>query len=220
MALSSAPRLLQAGLVVLDAASGRLLRTIALQYNPDSLTRTLQVQASGGGGGEAERSQPLRLKGPAVETLRLEAEIDAADALAEPEAHANVVRHGIAPQLAALESLVQPEVQALLAQQRDAGNGTLEVIAPEAPLVLFVFGAERVVPVRVQEFSITEQAFDPQLNPLRAQVSLVLRVLGTDDLGHTHRGTSIFLGHLRRREALAGKTGTAQLSQLGLQSLP
>ena len=220
MALSSSPRLHQAGLIVLDAASGRLLRTIALQYNPDSLTRTLQVQSAGGAGGDAERSQPLRLKGPAVETLRLEAEIDATDGLEQPDRNANVVRFGIAPQLAALESLVNPDVQTLLAQYREAASGTLEVIPPEAPLVLFVWGPERVVPVRVSEFSITEQAFDPQLNPMRAQVSLVLRVLSSDDLGHTHRGGGIFLDHLRRREALAGKTSTAQLSQLGLQSLP
>ena len=72
------PRLLKGGLVQVDPESARVLRVIALQYNPDTLTRTLQVQASGEGG---DRSQALRLKGAAVETIKLEAEIDATDRL-------------------------------------------------------------------------------------------------------------------------------------------
>jgi hypothetical protein len=34
------PKLVKGGLVVLDAATGAAKRTIALQYNPDSLTRS------------------------------------------------------------------------------------------------------------------------------------------------------------------------------------
>jgi hypothetical protein len=108
----------------------------------------------------------------------------------------------------------------LLALNALAQSGTLEILPPEAPLVLFIWGTSRVVPVRVTEFSITEEAFDPALNPIRAKVSLGLRVLTTDDLGFDHRGGGVFINHLRSREALAGKTGTASLQSLGLTNLP
>ena len=85
--------------------------------------------------------------------------------------------------------------------------------------MLFIWSASRVVPVRVTEFSITEEAFDVALNPIRAKVSLGLRVMTTDDLGFDHRGGSIFINHLRTREALAGKTGAASLQSLGLTNL-
>ena len=86
--------------------------------------------------------------------------------------------------------------------------------------MLFVWGRGRVIPVRVQEFSITEEAFDSALNPVRAKVSLGLRVLSTDDLGFQHKGGALFLNHLRAREGLAAKAGSAAPSALGLSSLP
>ena len=216
---SNSPKLIKGGLVVLDAATGAVKRTIALQYNPDTLTRSYQVQGAGGDGA-AERAQPFRLKGPAIESIKLEAEIDATDALEHPDQNANAVAFGIAPQLAALESLVNPSTRELLALNALSQSGALEILPPEAPLVLFIWGASRVVPVRVTEFSITEEAFDVALNPIRAKVSLGLRVLTTDDLGFDHRGGGVFINHLRTREALAGKTGAATLQSLGLSRLP
>jgi hypothetical protein len=219
MSLTSSPKLVKGGLVVLDAASGAILRTIALQYNPDTLTRSYQVQGAGGDGG-ADRAQPFRLKGPAIESIRLEAEIDATDSLERPEQNANAVAFGVAPQLAALEALVNPTTRELLALKALASQGTLEILPAEAPLVLFIWSASRVVPVRVTEFSVTEEAFDPLLNPIRARVSLGLRVMTTDDLGFDHRGGSIFLNHLRTREGLAAKTGAATLQSIGIGDLP
>ena len=219
MSLTTSPKLIKGGLVVLDAESGTLRRTIALQYNPDTLTRSYQVQGAGGDSG-GERAQPFRLKGPAIESIKFDAEIDATDALEHPDQNANAVAFGIAPQLAALESLLNPTTMELLALNTQAQAGTLEILPPEAPLVLFIFGASRVVPVRLTEFSVTEEAFDAALNPIRAKVSIGLRVLTTDDLGFNHRGASIFINHLRTRETLAGKTGSASLQSLGLSSLP
>ena len=219
MSLSSAPRLIKGGLVVLDPASGAVKRTIALQYNPETLTRSYQVQGAGGDGG-AERAQPFRLKGPAVETIKVEAEIDATDSLEHPGENANTVVFGIAPQLAVLESLINPTSAALVELDSLSKSGTLEIIPAEAPLVLFVWSASRVVPVRITDLSVTEEAFDPALNPLRAKVSLGLRVMTTDDLGFDHRGAGIFLNHLRTRETLAGKTGAATLQSLGLTGVP
>jgi len=217
--LTSSPKLIKAGLVVLDAASGAIKRVVSLQYNPDTLSRSYQVLGIGGEQG-AERAQPFRLKGPAIETLTVEAELDATDALERPDQNANAVLYGVAPQIAVLESLVNPPVADMLKVNEESKSGTLEIIPPEAPLVLFVFGASRVVPVRLTQLSVTEEAFDASLNPIRAKVSLGLRVLTTDDLGFENRGGSVFVNHLRTRESLAGKTGSATLASLGLQSIP
>lgn len=219
MTLTASPKLIKGGLVVLAPGGASAQRTIALQYNPDTLTRTYQVQGVGGDGG-GERAQPFRLKGPAIETIKLDAEIDATDALETPEQHATTVQLGIAPQLALLEALVNPSVDELQALAAQSDAGTLEILPREAPLVLFTWGRQQVAPVRVTEFSIVEEAFDPLLNPLRARVTLGLRVLSTDDLGFRHRGGALFMQHLRTREALAGRAGSATLNTLGLDALP
>jgi len=160
------------------------------------------------------------LKGPAIETIRVEAEIDATDALAEPDRNASTVEFGIAPQLALLEGLINPTSAQLVAHNALSNSGALEIIPPDAPLLLFVWSANRIVPVRITEFSVTEEAFDPSLNPMRAKVSLGLRVMNTDDLGFDNRGGSIFVNYLRTRESLAGKAGAASLQTLGLTSVP
>jgi hypothetical protein len=219
MTLTSSPRLIKGGLVVMAPGGGPVRNTIALQYNPDSLTRSYQVQGVGGDGG-GERAQPFRLKGPAVESIKLDAEIDATDQLEFPSNNANAVAFGIGPQIALLEALVNPTVDEILAVAAQTQNGTLEILPPEAPLVLFVWSKSRVVPVRVTDFSVTEEAFDPSLNPIRAKVSLGLRVMSTDDLGFAHKGGTIFISYLRAREALATKAGSASLASIGLNSVP
>lgn len=219
MSLSNSPKLIAGGLVILAPGGSTPRQTIALQYNPDTLSRSYQVQGSGGDAG-AERATPFRLKGPAIETLKLDAEIDATDGLEHPEQNADAVAFGVAPQLAALEGLVNPSVAELQTLDGLAASGSLEIVPPEAPLVLFVWGRGRVVPVRVTEFSITEEAFDAALNPVRAKVSLGLRVLSTDDLGFRHKGGALFLNYLRGREGLAARAGTAAIGALGLDSLP
>ncbi|WIM04794.1 MAG: hypothetical protein OHM77_08780 [Candidatus Nitricoxidivorans perseverans] len=217
MAFPGSPRLLKAGIVLMDPNSGAVRRVISLQYNPDNLSRSLQVQAVAADGGE--RSEALRIKGPPVETFKLEAEIDATDQLEFPGQNGNAVQHGIHPQLAALETLVYPGSAALQANNALAGGGALEIIPMEAPLTLFVWSKQRAVPVRVTDFSVTEEAFDPLLNPIRAKVSLGLRVLSVDDLGFSHKGGSLFMSYLKNKEALAGKAPGATLGTLGLEGL-
>jgi hypothetical protein len=209
------PRLVKGGIVQLDVASGRTLAVIPLQYNPDTLTRNLAVQASSNEGGD--RSAALRLRGAAVETLKVEAELDATDLLEHPDEHPAAVEFGLHPQIAALELLVQPGSAALAANDARARSGVLEVLPLETPLAVFVWGRNRVVPVRVTELSVTEEAFDARLNPIRARVSLGLRVLSVDDLGFDHRGGALFLGHLRSREAMAARARTTALSALGIE---
>src|SRR5207237_110121 len=108
---------------------------------------------------------------------------------------ADAVQYGLYPQIAALESLVNPSVADLVAQNILAAGGTLEIAPSEAPLALFVWSAQRVVAVRVTELGVTEEAFDPALNPIRAKISLGLRVLNVDDLPPSHKGSTIFLGY-------------------------
>ena len=212
------PRLVHGGLVLVDPVSGRVLRVLALQYNPDTLTRTLQPQAVAGDG--ADRSQALRLKGPPVETIKLDAEIDATDALEAPDRNPDAAKLGIAPQIAALETLLYPASGQLIANDALQGVGTLEIAPVEAPLVLFVWSPRRVVPVRVTDLSVTEEAFDAQLNPIRAKVSLSLRVLSVDDLGSGHKGGALYLIYQQTKERLAqGATGAA-LPALGLTGIP
>ena len=217
MTLSSSPRLIKAGLVLVDPGSARVRRVIALQYNPEKLRRSLQVQGMGDG---AERSDALRLKGPAVETFQLEAEIDASDQLEFPERDRTASEVGIAPQLAVLEALVNPRAADLLASQAQAASGILEIAPMESDLALFVWGAQRIVPVRVTDFSISEEAFDPQLNPINATVTLGLRVLSVADLGFEHKGGGLFMAYLQSREKLAGKAATFGFDSLGIGGLP
>ena len=218
MSTPFSPRVLRCGLVQVDPDSGRVLRTISLQYNPDTLTRSLQVQATSSGGG-ADQSEALRLKGPAVETIKLEAEIDATEQLDDPNANPDAVALGIHPQLAVLEELIEPTADALQTNDTLAASGVLEVLPLEAPLTLFVWSKQRVVPVRVTELSVTEEAFDVNLNPIRAKVSLGLRVLSVDDLGFRHRGGTLFMAYLRNKEALAAVATQVQLSTLGVEGL-
>ena len=214
--MTLSPRLLKGGLVQMDPDSGRVLRVIALQYNPDSLTRTLQVQSTGETG---DRSQALRLNGAAIETIKLEAEIDATELLDDPASHPDAVAVGVHPQLAALEDLVHARADDLQANDALANAGVLEVLPLEAPLTLFVWSKQRVVPVRVTDVSVTEEAFDVSLNPIRAKVNLGLRVLSVDDLGFDHRGGTLFMAYLRNKEALAGRARSVPLSQLGVEGL-
>jgi hypothetical protein len=206
------PRLIKGGIVLLDPTTGAVRRIIALQYNPDTLSRTLQVQGVGGESGD--RSEALRLKGPPVETIKVEAEIDATDQLEISDGTAQEV--GIHPQLAALETIVYPTSAQLQANQNLIQAGTLEIAPAESPLTLFVWSAQRVVPVRITEFSITEEAFDPSLNPLRAKINLGLRVLSVSDLSAEHKGSALFMSYLQNKEQLAARAPAGTYGSLGI----
>lgn len=197
------PRLQKGAIVAIDA-SDPAPGVILFQYNPDTLTRSLEAQASGGGG---DRSEALRLKGAPVETIKLEVEIDATDQLERAQAPA--VSMGVYPQLSALEMLVYPRSSLVLTNAALLAAGTIEVIPPTAPFTLFVWGPRRALPVRLTEFSVAEEAHDTNLNPIRAKVSLGLRVLSYNDLPRSHQGYSLFLAHQVAKEAMA-RIGTVR----------
>jgi hypothetical protein len=214
----NSPRLVKGGIVTMDVNTSAVQTVIALQYNPESLTRTLQIQAVPGGQ-DGVRVDALRLRGPAIETIKLEAELDATDRLEFPGQNAVTVQYGLQPQLAQLEMLVNPTVETLIADDSLANAGTLEIIPLEQALTLFVWSKSRVVPVRLTDFSITEEAFDVSLNPIRAKVSLGMRVLNVDDLGFSHPGGRLFMSYLTNKQQLASQATNATLSVLGLGGL-
>ncbi len=202
--------------MLIDPVSSAVRRIITLQYNPDSLSRTLQIQALAEGG---DRSQALRLTGPPVESIKLEAEIDATDQLEFPDENRTTVEDGINPQLAALETIVYPSNSQLQTNMTLAQVGTLEIIPAEAPLSLFVWSKNRVLPVKLTEFSITEEAFDTNLNPIRAKVSLGMRVLSVNDLPDSHKGSSLFMAYHQQKERLAAKSIGGDLGGLGISRI-
>lgn len=214
----NSPRLLKGGIVLMDAGSGAIRRVIALQYNPETLRRSLAVQGAGGETGN--RADALRLVGPPVETINLEAVIDATDELEHPEQNRATAEFGIQPQLAALEIIVYPSSEQLTAANQQAQAGTLEIAPMEAPLAIFVWSKARIAPVRLTEFSITEEFFDPQLNPIRAKVSLGMRVLNVNDLGFNHRGGNLFMVYQRQKESLAAMSRAGSFGALGIGGIP
>ena len=214
----NSPRLLKGGIVLLDPSSGTVKGIISLQYNPETISRTLQPKAVSGD--QQDRSEALRLKGPPIETIKLDTEIDATDQLEFPDQNPVATQAGIHPQLAALELIVYPTSAQLLEANGLAAGGTLEIAPMEAPLTLFVWSKNRIIPVRLTDLSITEEAFDAALNPIRAKVSLGMRVLSVDDLGFEHRGGNLFMIYQQQKERLAGQSPRGTFGQLGITGIP
>jgi len=220
-AFPNSPRLARGGLVLLDPLTGLLQKVISFQYNPDTLTRTLVPQGIGPEPGD--RLEALRLKGPPQETIKLEAEIDATDALETPTASAadqTVATVGLLAYLASLELSFTPPVTQLVIDEILAQVGLIEIAPIEAPLTVFVWGSNRVAPVRITEYSVTEHAFDSLLNPTRATVGLSLRVLTVFDLGFAVPGGLLYLLHQLAKERLAGELPATTIGALGIGALP
>ena len=209
----NSPRVLKGGIVLIDADTSAVQRIVILQYNPDTLTRTLQPQTVKESG---DRSEAMRLTGPPVETIKLDAEIDATDQLEFPDQNRAAVEFGIQPQLAALETIVYPASSQLLSNNAMAQAGMLEILPMMSALPLFIWSKSRIVPVRLTDFSITEEAFDPNLNPVRAKVSLGMRVLTINDVNFGTKAGSIYMAYFQRKEQLAGLSPEGTLSALGV----
>jgi len=211
------PKTLKGGFIKMDAEGRQVLRTIAFQYNPDSLSRTLAPRAAKADGGD--RLEALRLTGPPVETIKLDIEIDATDLLEHPGDNPETLSSGIGQQLAELEMMIVPASADLEAAARLALTGTIEVLPLPSPMLLLVLGANRTLPVRVTDFAVVEEQFDVNLNPIRAKVSLGLRLLTSDDLPYGSKGAELFMVALKRRQKLAERKPPS-VQALGLKSAP
>ena len=199
------PRHAKAALLFMDPATGHYTGIIRLQINPSQLTRTLKVRGAGAEGGD--RSEAMRLTGPPVETMKVEAELDATDKLESPDESEDAVEFGLRPELAALETMVYPSSALLQENHERSISGMLEILPVETPLILFGWGKNRLLPVRITELSVTEEAFDQELNPIRAKVTLGMQVLSVNDLPYDHRGATMYLTHHRLIETLREKPG-------------
>jgi hypothetical protein len=192
------PKLTKGAIIGIDLINP-LASVIIFQYNPKSLTRALTAQTSGE---NAATTEVLRLSGPPRETITIsELEIDATDQLEQAQAVA--VSMGISPQLSALEMLLYPKSAVVIANTILLAAGTIEIVPPETPFTLFIWGIKRVLPVRLTSFTITEQAYDPNLNPIQATVNLNMQVLNYSDFPVSHPGYSLFLAHQVVKEAMA-----------------
>jgi hypothetical protein len=189
------PRLLKGALIGLDPVNP-LARVVVFQYNPDTMTRKLEPRAVSA---EGDRGEAFRLTGAPKETITLSVEIDATDQLEQGNRIA--VTTGLYPTLSALELMLYPKSATVIANLVAELIGTVELIPEEAPMTLFVWGPQRVLPVRVTSLSITEEAHDQLLNPIRAKVDLSLSVLSYQDLSLT--GRIFFLTHHIMKEVMA-----------------
>lgn len=200
--LSNSPFVQKGALVSIGLLSAEPT-VVAFQYNPSTMTRSLTPNVAGGGGSKAET---LRLSNPPNEEISLKAEFDATDGLEISDPIA--VEFGISPQLAALESILYPSTSLVIPNLVLAALGTIEIIPPMAPLTLFVWGTQRVVPVQIKSISVEETAYDERLNPIQANVSLTMRVLSYADLSLTDPGMYNFLAYQAAKEALGLKGAT------------
>lgn len=193
----NSPRLTKGALVGWDIMKP-LASVVVFQYNPGTMTRRLEARAAGG---EGERSEVTRLTGPPKESITLSIEIDAADQLEVSNPLATEL--GIYPALSALEMMLYPQSKTIIANTALAFAGSIEIMPAEAPLVFFTWGLKRVLPVRITSFSITEEAYDPALNPIQAKVELSLTVLTYQDFSALHPGHSMFIAHQVAKEVMA-----------------
>jgi hypothetical protein len=215
----NSPKLVKGGIVLMDTGTGAIQRVIALQYNPQTLSRTLQVQAAEIDG-DGDRSEALRLTGPPIETIKLDAELDATDQLEKPRENRVAVEYGIQPQLAALETIIYPDSARLQQNLDQARGGVLEISPVEQPLTIWAWSRSRIAPVRITSFTIEEQLFDVNLNPIQARISLEMRVLSVNDLGFNHRGANLFMVYQRQKERLATLGPASDLRALGIEGIP
>jgi hypothetical protein len=188
-----------------------LASVVVFQYNPDTMTRRLEARTTTGDA--ADRTESLRLAGPPKETITISMEIDATDQL--ETANPLAVATGINPTLAALEMLFYPKSIEVIANMAISQAGMLEIIPTEAPMTFFVWGPTRVLPVRITSFSITEEAFDTLLNPVRAKVDLTMQVLSYYDLKSSNPGFSLFMVYQIAKEIMATTNVFNSVQNLG-----
>lgn len=199
---------LQKGAIVAIGGTIPAATVIVFQYNPETLSRTVKPRWME----NASKGEVSRLTGAPEEEIKVDIELDATDGLEKGDITATTM--GVHPQLAALEMLVYPSTVDVIKNTALLLTGTLEIIPPSGPFTLFVWGLKRVLPVKINDISITEEMHDPNLNPIRAKVSLGMKVLSYSDLSVSHPGYGVFLAHQVVKEAMATVGAANGMSQL------
>jgi hypothetical protein len=214
------PHFLKGGIVCYDLAAGRAVRTLPLMVNPATLRRSFEIKESAV---SSYSMGPLRLTGPAVETIDVEVKLDVADSILRSLDGASLsgaagaaAEAGVRPWIAALQLLVTPTSAALEANAALRQSGALEIVPMEQPLTLFVWGAGNILPVKLTSLSVNEDLFDPRLVPVTATATLGLRALSVADLGVTTRGGALFMAYLRGIERRAAMVPDGNPAELGI----
>lgn len=164
---------------------GPIPNVVIFQFNPESLTRSIQIPPRNTGATARETTQAGEAP---VEKVTVNAVFSAADALNDNKALARAF--GVGPQIAALEKMVYPsgKLSGLIGAAIDAIGSAIAGAGPDSgptqpiprepqPRILFIWGLTRVVPVMIESMTITEQQYDYLLNPVEAQVSIGLAVV-------------------------------------------
>jgi hypothetical protein len=192
------PSVVRGALVALDDQSGSVVRIVVFQYNPDSLVNDFEPAPQTPADGE--------LVAPPAHTITFQADFDATDALEHPDQNLNVAAFGLWPQVAAIQLLMWPSLSGME--------------APAKTSVLFVFGAQRVLPVTITGLTLVEEAFDAQLNPIRVTASVQLRVLSSHDTQPSSRAHSIALTAEQTLGRLAALLPSVAPLAIGLENIP
>lgn len=204
------PHSLKGAFVTVDPANP-VPQVIAFTYNPSNLRRSLRPQQVGGE--EGDRSEAVRFTAAPVQTITVEIEIDATDQLEAGDPVAE--RLGALPQLSALELLVYPSLAQIDQTQSQLASGVMEVSPLTGPRTLFVWGEKRVLPVRIASYEITEEIFDNRLNPIRATVTIAMRVLTYSDLDAGNPEYFQFMTYQQALVTMAAQASPVALAALG-----
>ncbi|MEA2429389.1 MAG: hypothetical protein QOF37_3017, partial [Thermoleophilaceae bacterium] len=179
---------------------------IGFQYNPEQLRRSFAQRTPPPDNSRtaANRTQGvLAVPGPPVETVALTIVLDAADQLEDQRRAEEVTQHGLHAPLAALELLLYPASAAIDRVSQQADRGRVQIAPADTPLVLLSFGTQRVAPVLIASYAVTEELFDPDLNPIHAKVELSLKVLTYMEFPSQSPGREAFIAHQKNMESLA-----------------
>ncbi len=187
------------GIVRLDPTTYAPVAVIPFQFNPAAVRRTLQAATVGGQPGG--HSEAVQFTGAPTETFVLEIELDCYNAGLLPAVVGQ--DSGLYPMLYAMETLIYPPMTQVDTSLAALSTGTMAIAPIAVPPVLLVLGGNRVVPVALQSFSIVEQAFDNDLNPLRAVVSLSARVLSYSDTTYNSPAYQSYKTYQQSKEGLA-----------------
>lgn len=172
------------------------LRIIGFQYNPETLTRELAPREVGGTGGG--RTREIYYAGAADETISIDVHLESI-----PPSDPIAAMEGVYPQIAALQLLLYPSTAVVTEANLELEAGSIEFSQSPVPTVLFVWGSQRCLPVRMQSMTVVEEMFDADLKPIRATLSLRMKVVSYSDVTPSDPAFDLSLAQQKRMELLA-----------------
>jgi len=199
---------------------GPIPNVVIFQFNPESLSRSLQIPQRPTGPTQRETTQAGQ---KTFEKISFKAHFSAANMLDEDKALAKMF--GIGPQLCALEKMVLPssKIAGLIGEALDAvgealglGGGDDAAAQPipreKYPRILFIWGLTRVLPVTIDSMTIAELEYDALLNPLRAEVDVQLSVIAIDQCSDDllGKGALEYTTIAKEAQAIANLANTAE----------